>query len=104
MIGEGAISGKIGKAVFARMERGGGDPEAIVKEEGLVQISDPREMVPVVEEVFAANPGPVEDYLAGKAAALQFLMGQVMRATRGRANPELARKAVTAALEARRGT
>jgi len=103
MIAAGAISGKIGKAVFAEMEASGGDPEAIVEAKGLVPITDAGALRRVVDEVLAAHPGPAADYLAGRRAALQFLMGQVMRATGGRADPVEARNAVRAALEARGG-
>ncbi len=103
MIGAGTISGKIGKAVFAEMEASGGDPEEIVKAKGLSPITDPEALRRVVDEVVAAHPGPAADYRAGRAAALQFLMGQVMRRTGGRADPVEARSAITAALEVPRG-
>jgi len=70
----------------------GRDAEVIVKEKGLVQISDEGELVKIVEKVLADNPGPVEDYRSGKERALGFLVGQVMKATRGKANPQLVNK------------
>ena len=103
MIREGTISGKIGKAVFAEMVASGEDPRAIVLARGWSPISDPERLRVVVQEVLESHPGPVQDYLAGKEAALQFLMGQVMRRTDGRASPPAARDAVREALERRRG-
>ncbi len=102
MIRDGAISGKIGKAVFAEMELAGGDPEAIVASKGLLPVADADELLPVVARVLDENPGPVADYLSGKDAALKFLMGRVMRDTGGRADPRAASEAVRAALETRR--
>ncbi len=89
LIEAGKISGKIAKRVFAEMFSSGADPEAIVEREGLAQISDRNELRKVVKEVLTANPGPVADYRGGKKAALGFLVGQVMKATRGQANPGL---------------
>ncbi len=103
MIQSGTISGKIGKSVFAEMAGSGKAPEAIVKEQGLEQIQGGDELQRVVDEALASNPGPLEDYLNGKESALQFLIGQVMRITGGRANPQAARSAVKKVLEDRRG-
>lgn len=89
LIEKGTISGKIAKAVFEEMFATGKDAEEIVKEKGLVQISDEGAIAAVVDEVIAANQKTVEDYRAGKDRALGFLVGQVMKATRGKANPEL---------------
>jgi len=63
--------------------------EVIVKEKGLLQISDTGELDRIVEEVISNNPGPVNDYQGGKKQALGFLVGQIMKATRGKANPGL---------------
>lgn len=87
MIDKGTISGKIAKSIFDEMCETGKSPEAIVKERGLTQISDISELVSIVERVVAKNPGPVADFRAGKEKALAFLVGQVMKETRGRANP-----------------
>lgn len=89
LIENGTISGKIAKTVFEEMCRTGADPERIVQEKGLVQISDEAEIVALVEQVIATNPGPAADFRAGKEKALGFLVGQVMKVTRGRANPDL---------------
>ncbi len=92
LIDQGTISGKIAKVVFAEMFTRGRAAETIVKKKGLVQISDRHAMVPIVEKVLAGNPGAVADYKAGKGRALGFLVGQVMKATQGQANPALVNK------------
>jgi len=96
---KGVISGKIAKTIFEKMVESGKDAEAIVREEGLSQVADEGELLKVAMEVVAANPKVVEDWKSGKTAAAQFLVGQLMKATRGRANPQLAVKLVTEALE-----
>jgi aspartyl-tRNA(Asn)/glutamyl-tRNA(Gln) amidotransferase subunit B len=87
LIGSGEISGKLAKEIFARMFSGGESPRDIIEREGLRQISDTAALGRIVEEVVAANPRQVEQYKAGKTAVLGFLVGQVMKATRGQANP-----------------
>ena len=87
LIKEGTISGKIGKDVLLKMIESGRDAATIVKEEGLTQVSDDSELGNVVESVLGQNPAAVADYLSGKQNAIGFLVGQVMKATRGRANP-----------------
>ncbi|MEW6446797.1 MAG: Asp-tRNA(Asn)/Glu-tRNA(Gln) amidotransferase subunit GatB [Bacillota bacterium] len=89
LIDEGVISGKIAKTVFEEMFRTGKDPQLVVKEQGLVQITDEAELKAVVDEIIAANPKVVADYRQGKDKALGFLVGQVMKATKGKANPAL---------------
>jgi len=89
LVEKGKISGKIAKRVFAEMFSGGEDPVAIVEREGLIQISDRGELEAIVERVIAENPGPVADFRGGKKTAIGFLVGQVMKATRGQANPSL---------------
>ncbi len=83
----GTISGKMAKDVFDTMYRTGETAEAIVAREGLSQVADASELGRVVAEVLAAHPKVVEDWRGGKKAALGFLVGQVMKATGGRANP-----------------
>jgi aspartyl-tRNA(Asn)/glutamyl-tRNA(Gln) amidotransferase subunit B len=85
----GTISGKIAKSVFEEMFQTGKRAEQIVKEKGLVQISDEGELVRIIDAALAANPKSVADFKAGKEAALGFLVGQVMKETKGRANPGL---------------
>ncbi|GAB6180261.1 Asp-tRNA(Asn)/Glu-tRNA(Gln) amidotransferase subunit GatB [Desulfotomaculum defluvii] len=92
LIDKGTISGKIAKTVFEEMFVSGKEPETIVKEKGLVQISDEGAIASIVEQVIAANPKSVQDYHAGKKQAIGFLVGQVMRATKGKANPEMVNK------------
>ncbi len=92
LIHDGTISGRIAKDVFEETFHSGRDPEAIVKERGLVQISDTDELSRLVAEVVAANPNVVEDYRNGKDKALGYLVGQVMKATRGKANPQMVNK------------
>ena len=87
LIKEGTISGKTGKDVLLKMMDSGKDAAAIVKDEGLTQVSDDSELAGVVESVLKQNPAAVSDYVSGKQNALGFLVGQVMKATRGRANP-----------------
>jgi aspartyl-tRNA(Asn)/glutamyl-tRNA(Gln) amidotransferase subunit B len=87
LIEDGTISGKSAKQVFTTMFESGAAPRKIVEDLGLTQISASDEIASVVEKVLAENEKPVADYRAGKAEALKYLMGQVMRETRGRANP-----------------
>lgn len=92
LIDKGTISGKIAKTVFEEMWNSGKDAETIVKEKGLVQISDEGAIIAIVDAVIAANPQSVEDFKAGKEKAIGFLVGQTMKQTKGRANPELVNK------------
>ena len=96
MIDAGTISGKIAKTVFEEMFKTGNDPAQVVKEQGLVQISDAGELEALAQKIIAANPKSVADYLGGKEQAIGYLVGQMMKETKGRANPgmvnELLRK------------
>lgn len=89
LISKGTISGKIAKKVFATMWKEGGNPEEIVKAQGLVQISDTAELQKLVDEVVGSNPKAVEDFKAGKKKAVGALVGQIMKATKGKANPRV---------------
>lgn len=89
LISKGTISGKIAKKVFAAMWKEGGNPEEIVKAQGLVQISDTAELSKLVDEVVGKNPKAVEDFKAGKKKAVGALVGQIMKATKGKANPRV---------------
>lgn len=84
---DGTISGKIAKTVIPEMVKTGRDPGTIVEEKGLVQISDTGFIEEVVDRVIAANPQSVEDFRGGKDKAIGFLVGQIMKETRGKANP-----------------
>ena len=89
LINKGTISGKIAKTVLEEMYASSKDPEQIVKEKGLAQISDEGALQGIIDSVLAANPQSVEDYRAGKERAIGFLVGQIMKATKGQANPGL---------------
>lgn len=89
LIQEGVISGKIAKVVFEEMYQTGKSPEAIIQEKGLIQITDQEELGRIVDQVLAENPGPVSDFRGGKEKARTALVGAVMRATKGKANPQL---------------
>jgi len=88
LVEQGTISGKIAKTVIEEMYKTGKAPEAIVREKGLVQISNAAEIEQIVEKVVKENPEPVALYKAGKTGTFGFLVGQVMKATQGRANPQ----------------
>ncbi|GAW91607.1 Asp-tRNA(Asn)/Glu-tRNA(Gln) amidotransferase subunit GatB [Calderihabitans maritimus] len=92
LINKGTISGKIAKTVFEEMFETGKGAEEIVKEKGLVQITDEKVLAPIVDKVIEENPKSVEDYRNGKDRAFGFLVGQVMKATKGKANPQLVNK------------
>ncbi|HHX24830.1 MAG TPA: Asp-tRNA(Asn)/Glu-tRNA(Gln) amidotransferase subunit GatB [Thermoanaerobacterales bacterium] len=89
MIDKGTISGKIAKDVFREMFSTGKSPEDIVKEKGLVQISDESQLETIAQKVIDNNPKSVQDYKSGKERALGFLVGQIMKETRGKANPQM---------------
>jgi aspartyl-tRNA(Asn)/glutamyl-tRNA(Gln) amidotransferase subunit B len=95
LIDDGTISGRIAKDVFDRMCRSGETAQAIVEREGLRQVADAGALGSVVDQVLAAHPKVVEDFRAGKKAALGFLVGQVMKSTQGRANPALVNSLLT---------
>ena len=99
LIAKGTISGKIAKTVFAEMWKCADSPEKIVKDKGLVQITDTSAIEGVVAEVIAKNPKAVEEYRAGKKKALGALVGQVMKLTKGKANPQLVNQLLTKNLE-----
>lgn len=89
LIDEGAISGKIAKQIFPDLFATGADPAAYVQEKGLVQISDTSALEEAVDGVLAANPAEVEAYRGGKTKLMGFFVGQIMKATKGQANPAL---------------
>ena len=100
MIDSGRLSSNQAKEVLEKMFGTGGDPESIAAEVGIVQVSDAAEVEVVVDEVLASNPEPIQDYLDGKKQALGFLMGEVMKATKGQGNPKVASQLVREKLEA----
>ena len=87
MIEAGKISMGAGKQVFEILFHEGGDPEAIVEEKGLGQVSNDDDLERWANEAIEQHPKPVSEYQAGNAASINFLMGQVMKASRGKANP-----------------
>ncbi len=101
IIEDGTISSKIAKRVFNELTQHGGDPKEIVKEKGWVQISDPETLLPYVTEVLDANEQSIIDFKEGKGRALGFLVGQIMKATRGQANPPLVNKLLKEEIEKR---
>lgn len=97
---DGTISGKIAKDIFAAMWQGEGSADAIIEARGLKQISDSGALEKFVAEVLAANPKSVEEFRAGKEKAFNALVGQAMKASKGKANPaqinEILRRKLTA--------
>ena len=89
LIEAGTISGKIAKTVFNDMIAGGKDPDIIIKEKGLVQISDAGSLETLAREILAANPKEVADFKAGKTKVMGFFVGEMMKKTKGQANPKL---------------
>jgi aspartyl-tRNA(Asn)/glutamyl-tRNA(Gln) amidotransferase subunit B len=89
MIEEGVISGKIAKSVFEEMYRTGKKAPEVVKEKGWVQVTDSSKIEKIVDQVLAGNPGEVEAYRKGKDKLFGFFVGQVMKATQGKANPQM---------------
>lgn len=92
LIDKGTISSAIGKKVIEELFENPKDPEEIIKEKGWIQISDAGAIKQVVEKILEANPQSVADYKAGKDRALGFLVGQAMKETKGKANPQMLNK------------
>lgn len=101
LITDGTISSKIAKKVFKEMIENGGDPETIVKEKGLVQISDEGAIREIVITVLNNNEQSIIDYKNGKDRAIGFLVGQVMKETKGKANPPMVNKLILEEIEKR---
>ena len=89
LITDGTISGKIAKTVFEIMADSGKDPKKIVEEKGLKQQSDPKELEKIIDKVISDNPKNVEAYKSGKEKLFGFFVGQVMKQSNGKANPQL---------------
>ncbi len=94
MIDEELISTKIAKQVFEEMNKSGENPAKIVEAKGLVQISDPAQILPIIDEVIAKNPENLEKYKAGNNKLMGFFVGQVLKATGGKANPKVVNELV----------
>lgn len=99
LINKGELSGKLAKDILPKMFETGDGPATIAEREGLKQISDTGATEKIVEDVIAANPKQVEQYRSGKTAVLGFLVGQVMKASRGQANPATVNTVLKAKLE-----
>ena len=82
------INNNSAKRVFGEMFDNGADPEEVIERLGLASVGDEDQLAPIIEEVLANNPSAVDDYRSGKTNAIRFLMGQVMKATRGRADAQ----------------
>ena len=102
LIDDGTLSTSMAKTVFEEMFETGAAPAEIAQRTGQVQISDADVLAQAVAEAIGSNPNPVADYLKGKETAMRFLVGQVMKITRGKANPQLAGELVMAKLESLR--
>ena len=101
LITDGTISSKIAKKVFAELIEHGGDAEKIVKEKGLVQVSDSGQLLAWVNEALDNNPKSIEDYKNGRDRAIGFLVGQIMKASKGQANPQMINKMLLEEIEKR---
>ncbi|SDI88768.1 Asp-tRNA(Asn)/Glu-tRNA(Gln) amidotransferase subunit GatB [Natribacillus halophilus] len=101
LIEKGTISSKIAKTVFKTLIEEGGSPEQIVKDQGLVQISDEDELKSIVEGILDENQQSIEDFKNGKDKAFGFLVGQTMKATKGKANPQVVNKLIQEGIDAR---
>ncbi|GIM27403.1 aspartyl/glutamyl-tRNA(Asn/Gln) amidotransferase subunit B 2 [Clostridium polyendosporum] len=101
LIEEGKISNTAGKEVFEEMFASGKSAEEIVKAKGLTQISDTSELERIVDEILDNNPQSISDFAAGKTQAAGFLMGQLMKASKGKANPKVAKEIIDAKLKER---
>ncbi|QOP45690.1 glutamine--tRNA ligase/YqeY domain fusion protein [Sulfurimonas paralvinellae] len=99
MIDEEIISNKIAKQVFESMAKTGENPTQIVEEKGLVQISDPAQILPIIEDVMTKNPDNVSKFKAGNTKLLGFFVGQVLKATGGKANPKVVNELVAKKLQ-----
>ena len=99
LIHNGSISGASAKSVFEEMFNTGKQAADIIAQQGLSQISDSQEIMPKIDEVLSTNNQAVADYKTGKEQALKFLVGQVMKASRGRANPNLVSELLKKKLE-----
>ena len=101
LIDEGVIGSSQAKTVFEESFLHGGDPRLIVEELGLRQVTDVEVMVPAIDKVLEDNSQAVSDYIAGKETAIKFLIGQVMKATNGKANPNIVSELITTRLDSR---
>jgi aspartyl-tRNA(Asn)/glutamyl-tRNA(Gln) amidotransferase subunit B len=98
LVAAGSINRGVAKQLFEESFDSGADPAQLVQERGLTQISDSAALVSIAREAIAANPKVVAEYKGGKTTAIMFLVGQVMRATKGQANAQVVRQLLEAEL------
>lgn len=101
LIEDGTISSKQAKKVFKALADKGGSAKEVVEAEGLVQLSDPAQLLPLITEILDSNQQSIDDYKAGKKKATGFLVGQIMKATKGQANPQVVNQLLTEELDKR---
>jgi aspartyl-tRNA(Asn)/glutamyl-tRNA(Gln) amidotransferase subunit B len=101
LIGNNTISGKMAKEIFEKMFQTGKAPETLIAEQGLSQLTDPSEIKAIIEQALTNNPTQLAQYLAGKQALFGFFVGQVMKLTAGKANPQLVNEILQASLTER---
>ena len=99
MVDDEIISNKIAKQIFEEMSQTGVNPSKIVEDKGLVQISDPSIILPIIDEIISKNPDNVEKFKAGNTKLLGFFVGQVLKATGGKANPQVVNELVAEKLK-----
>ena len=99
LIDQDLISSKMAKTVFEEMFRSGKRPQQIIEEKGLKQLADPEELTAIVQQIFTDNTAQVQEYAAGNEKVHGFLVGQVMKATKGTANPKLVNKLIRVEIE-----
>ena len=92
LIADGTISSKIAKKVFRELITNGGHAQEVVEKNGWVQLSDPSKLLPIINEILDNNQQSVDDFKNGKDRAVGFLVGQIMKATKGQANPGIVNK------------
>ena len=92
LIADGTISSKMAKKVFQELIQKGGSAQEVVEKNGWIQLSDPSKLIPMVNDVLDKNPQSIEDFKNGKDRAIGFLVGQIMKATKGQANPGIVNK------------
>ena len=101
LIEDGTISTKIAKKVFRLLATKGGDAKSVVEAEGLIQMSDPAQLLPIINAVLDNSQQSVDDFKAGKDRAKGFLVGQIMKQTKGQANPGMVNQLLAQELEKR---
>ena len=103
LLDDATLSTSMAKDVFEEVFNTGQSPAEVVKAKGFTQVADADSLAPMAEEAIASNPKAVDDYIAGKDTAVKFLVGQVMKLSRGQANPSLAEELLRARLEEMKG-